>query len=490
MSNPPTSGRPGGPQGARGPNAKARGPNAKARGPNANARGANFTAGPVHSHLIRLSGFMFMGFIAMTLSQLIETVYLGILGTEELAAVSFTCPVVMVLQSVAMGIGIGASSIIARTSGAGDREAVRRLVSHCLILVLVVLLLMAFLGRTYSGAIFQLLGAEGRVLALIKLYADIWFLGFPLFALSMIGTSLIRSVGNAAAPGIVMTTGSVLQVIIGPFFIFGLGPFPEMGIEGAAVAFCISRAISFSLCYYIIIFKEELLTSSLQDIIGSWKSILHVGLPAMATNLIMPVSMGIITRLLAGHGPEVVAGFGVGSRIDQMMVMIVMAVSSSIGPFVGQNWGAEQYERVDMAQSLATRFSLAWGAFAFVFMLLAGEFLVSLINDDPIVVETASWYLVIIPLSIGFMGMTAIASSSFNAIGKPLPPLVISILRMFVVYIPMALLFNHLWGYVGIFIATSVSTVILGVLAWQWNRHSLAKLRRQRETTEATTNPA
>lgn len=427
---------------------------------------------------------MFMGFIAMTVSQLIETIYLGMLGTAELAAVSFTFPLVMVLQSVAMGVGIGASSIIARTSGAGDREAVRRLVSHCLILVVAVVFLMAYLGRTYSAAIFQLLGAEGHVLELIMLYTDIWFLGFPLFALSMIGTSLIRSVGNVAAPGIVMTTGSILQVIISPLFIFGLGPFPEMRIEGAAVGFCISRAISFTLCYYIIIVRESLLTTSLANIIDSWKSILHVGLPAVATNLIMPVSMGIITRLLAGHGPEVVAGFGVGSRIDQMMVMIVMAVSSSIGPFVGQNWGAEQYERIDTAQSLATRFSLAWGAFAFIFMLLFGEFLVSLINDDPLVVETASWYLVIIPLSIGFMGMTAIASSSFNAIGKPLPPLVISILRMFVVYIPMALLFNHLWGYVGIFLATSVSTVILGLLAWQWNRYSLATLRREREATE------
>lgn len=445
------------------------------------ARGANFTEGPVHTHLVRLAGFMLMGFLAMTVSQLIETVYLGKLGTDELAAVSFTFPVVMVLQSVAMGMGVGASSIIARTMGAGDREQVRRLVTHCLILVTSVLIVMAALGRAYSAPIFSLLGAEGHILELIIVYMDIWFLGLPLFALSMIGTGLIRSVGNAAIPGIVMTTGSVLQVVIAPFLIFGLGPFPEMRIEGAALGFAIARALSFCLCYYVIIFREELITRTLSGIVDSWKSILHVGLPAMATNLIMPVSMGIITRLLAGHGPEVVAGFGVGSRIDSMMVMIVMAVASSMGPFVGQNWGGRKFERVDTALSLANRFALAWGVLAFILMLLFGEFLVSLINSDPKVIETAAWYLVIIPLSIGFMGITAIASSCFNAMGKPMPPLVISILRMFVVYIPMAILFNYLWGYVGIFLATAASTVILGSVAWVWNRHVIDSERRQRE---------
>ncbi len=449
------------------------------------SRGANFTDGPVHKHLIRLAGFMFMGFSAMTISQLIETIYLGVLGTDELAAVSFTFPVVMILQSVAMGLGVGASSIIARTMGAGDREQVKRLVTHCLVLVIICVLVLAVLGRLYSAPIFRLLGAEGHILELVILYMDIWFIGFPLFALSMIGTSLIRAVGNAAVPGIVMTVGSVLQVITSPFLIFGWGPFPAMGIEGAALGFGISRALSFMLCYYVLITREGLITRSFDGVLASWKAILHVGLPAMATSLIMPVSMGIITRLLAGHGPAVVAGFGVGSRIDSLMVMIVFAVASSAGPFIGQNWGAQKFERVDTALMLCNRFALAWGLFAFLFMLLFAETLVSLINNDPKVVETAVWYLLIVPLSIGFMGMTAISSSCFNAMGQPLPPLVISILRMFVVYVPMAIAFNFWFGFIGIFLATSISTILLGIVSWYWNRLAIEKSRRARAANAA-----
>lgn len=420
-----------------------------------------------------------MGFSAMTVAQLIEAVYLGHLGTMPLAAVSFTFPVIMVLQSIAMGMGIGASSIVSRTAGAGDRNQVKALVTHTLVLMLGLLVGLAILGRMFSAPIFAVLGAKGEVLHLVIQYMDIWFFGLPLFALSMIGTSLIRAVGNAAAPGIVLMVGSVLQIIIEPLLIFGIGPFPKLGIEGAALGFVIARAGSFSLCYYVLLFREKMLTTTLTGAVASWKSIMHVGIPATATNLIMPVSLGIITRLLASHGATVVAGFGVGSRISSLMVMIVFAVASSTGAFVGQNWGAQQYDRVNKALSFANKFVMAWGVVAFVIMLLFGRMLVSLINDDPTVVEAANWYLVITPLSIGFMGMTAIASSCFNAMGKPIPPLVISIARMFVVYVPLAILFDHLWGYVGIFVATSLSTILLGIVARVWNRQAIAAARSQ-----------
>jgi putative MATE family efflux protein len=434
------------------------------------AAGANFTEGPVHLHIIRLSGFMFVGMSASILASLFETVFIGILGTAELAAVSFTFPVVMLVTGLAMGLGTGASSIIARTMGAGDRDKVRRLASHCLILVIAVILTMAIVCRSYSEPIFKLLGAQPEILPLIVAYMDVWFLGLTLYVTSIVGTFLIRATGSVVMPGLIPAIGASLQVIITPLLIFGMGPLPELGLVGAAWAFVIARTISFSVTLFVITVREKLISLSLDGLITSWRQILHVGLPAAATSLIMPVSMGIITRLLASHGPEVVAGFGVGSRVDALVTMVVMAVSMTTGPFIGQNWGAGKFDRVHNALSLTYRFSILWGLFAFVFMLVAGEYLVTLINDDPTVVETASSFLIIIPLSIGFMGITAIASTCFNALGKPLPPLILSICRMFVVYIPLALLGDYLWGYIGIFIATSATTILMGIVAWYWNK--------------------
>lgn len=430
----------------------------------------NFTDGSVPVHLVKLTAFMLLGMSSFMIASLVETVYIGRLGTMELAAVSFTFPLVMVMQGVAMGLGVGASSVVARTIGAGDVERVQRLVSHCLLLVLLLLCTLAILGYLFCAPLFRLLGARPEVLPEIVSYMDVWLIGLPLFTVSMVGTNLIRAVGNPSVPGYVMTLGSVLQIAIGPFLIFGIGPFPRMGLPGAALAFVIARTISASYCISHLAFGERLIVPRLGGALDSWRQILHVGLPAMATSLINPVSMGIITRLLAGHGAAVVAGFGVGSRVGALVNIIVMALSSSIGPFVGQNWGARQYDRVRGALRLTYQFSLAWGVIAFLFMLLFGARLVALINDDAKVVEVASMYLVIIPLSIGFMGIMAISGSCFNALGKPLPPLVLSINRMIVVYIPLALLFDYLWGYLGIFIATAVATVLMGTIAWQWNR--------------------
>jgi len=447
---------------------------------------SDFTTGPIHTHLIRLTGYMLMGFVSIMTASLMETVYIGIVGTEELAAISFTFPLVMILQGVSMGLSVGASSIVARTMGTGDREKVRRLITHCFMLVMVLILFLAFIAHVYLEPFFMLLGAQPHILPLIVSYMDIWLLGLPFFTVALVGSTLMRAAGDAVTPGYLMTIGSALHVVIAPFFIFGLGSAPEMGLEGAAVGFVLARTVSFCLYTYYIGYRDRLLIASLTGLWSSLRSILHVGLPAIASNLIGPVSMGVITRLLAGHGAEVVAGYGVASRVESMVVMIIIALGMSVAPFVGQNWGAGHYHRVKDALSLSNKFSMLWGVFTFVMMVLFAEVLVSLINDDPLVVKAATAYLVIVPISIGCMGVMMISTQSFNALGKPMPPLVISINQTLLVYIPLAILGNYLWGYTGIFIAMAFTTILMGIVSWYW-LNSVIKTRIDAEERQVDT---
>ena len=308
----------------------------------------------------------------------------------------------------------------------------------------------------------------------------IWLLGMPFFTITLVGMTLMRAMGDAVTPGYLMTIGSGLHIVIAPFFIFGLMGVTEMGLRGAAVSFVIARTISFLSYGYVMVIRDRLLVFRLAGFTTSCRDIAHVGLPAVASNLIAPVSMSVITRLLAGHGAVVVAGFGVASRIESMIQMIIFALSMSLAPFVGQNWGAGYFDRVKVALRLANWFALAWGLFAYAVLFVSAEILVSLINDDPSVVEAAVYYLLIVPLGMGFMGVMANSTSSFNALGKPMPPLVISILQMIVVYIPMALLGDYLWGYVGIFIAGATTVTVLGAISWAWiNREIEAGIARR-----------
>jgi Na+-driven multidrug efflux pump len=329
------------------------------------------------------------------------------------------------------------------------------------------------LGIPGAHAFFVLLGAHGRALDLADQYITIWFIGFVFFATSMVGTALMRSAGNAVMPGVVMTVGSLLQVLLAPFLIFGWIGLPALGIAGAAWAFVMARFISFLLTLHSLAFNERLLRGSLHGWLDSTRQILHVGIPAVASNLVPPLSTGIVTRLLAGFGHAVVAGFSVASRLEAVMSMVVIAVGASVGPFVGQNWGAHRFERVREALRLCNRFCVTWGFASFVLMWACARFLVHLINQEPDVVDAASHYLVIIPLGLGFMGVMGVSSACFNALGKPIPPLALSMLRLIVLLIPLALIGRSLAGYQGVFVATTITSIIVGILAWTWNSRTV-----------------
>lgn len=432
---------------------------------------------------------MLLGFVSFMTASLIEAVYVGQVGTAELAAISFTFPFVMSIQGISMGLGIGAGSVVARAMGSGNRERVRRVVTHSFILVVILQLVTTYVAWLYVEELFALLGAEPHILVLIADYMDIWLIGSPFFAVAFIGSTLMRATGDAVTPGYLMAAGAVLQVVVQPFFIFGIGPVPEMGLGGAAVGFVVSRVLGLFLYMWFVAVRDRLLTPSLEGMMQSWRAVLHVGLPAIASNMITPVSMAITTRLLAGHGAEVVAGFGVASRIESMVMMMVFALSMSIAPFVGQNWGAGHIDRVTGALSLSNRFCMGWGIAAFVALFLAGGPVVGLINDDPKVIEVARVYLVIVPIAMGFMGIMNTATQTFNALGQPIPPLLITLMQTLIVYVPLALLGDHLFGYQGIFAALAATAIVLGVLATWWIYRTIASQssRIRRATAAAQT---
>lgn len=452
-------------------------------------RPKDFTQGPVHLHLINLTGYMMIGLVSVILASLVEAIYIGRIGIDELAAIGFTFPLIMIMQGVSMGLSVGASSVVARCMGIGEQEKAKRLITHCFVLVLLLILTFATIAYFNLDAFFRLLGAGDLVRALAVDYMKVWLFGLPLFTIAIVGSTLMRAMGDAVTPGYLMTIGSGLHIFIAPVFIFGLLGAPEMGLTGAAVSFVLARLISVAMYAYFMVVRDKVFLYSMVGFFTSCRDILHVGFPAVASNLIAPVSMTVITRLLAGHGEIVIAGFGVASRIESMMTMIVWALSMSVAPLVGQNWGAGNFDRVKRTLALANGFVMLWGIAAYIFLLLTADFLVSLINEDPGVVEAAGTYLMIVPISIGVMGVMSNSTATFNALGKPGPPLIISILQMIVVYIPLAMLGDYLFGYIGIFIAGVCTVTLLGIVSLFWVKRQIeVGMHRRTDQVEAAGN--
>ena len=217
---------------------------------------ASFTEGDLSRHLMRLSGYMILGFLAMTLASFVEIFYLGRVGTAAIAAVTFAFPVLMAIGAATRGIGIGIGAVLARAIGAGDRERAAFLTTHGLLLVLVFNIACSVLLVAFAGPLFHLLGAREVVLDLVVSYIRISAIGYPLFGLSMVGTGLMRAIGDPVYPGIVITAGSILQVLVGPFLIFGWLGMPALGVDGAAWSFVIARSASFLIGVYWFCFRN------------------------------------------------------------------------------------------------------------------------------------------------------------------------------------------------------------------------------------------
>lgn len=414
-----------------------------------------------------------MGFLARNLARLAEAAFVGFLGTAQLAAIAFNFPIVMALGAASRGLGIGATSVVARAMGSRDHTHAIFLVSHCMWLTLFFTLLCVAIGLPFAMQLFTTLGATEDVLPYAVEYFFVWMIGLPLFALAMVANALLRATGDPKTPGLLQAFSAVIQIVLTPLLVFGWAGAPDLGVVGAALAHVIAQSVAFLAALYVLVTRDHMVVMTLRGILGSWREILHVGLPAAATNLIGPASTGIITRLLADYGPAVVAGFGIATRVDSIVTMVLISLGGATAPVIGQNWGARLYDRVREALRLSYRFCLAWGAFAGLLMAVIGGPVVALLNDDPEVIEVAAVFFLIVPFSIGFMGMGHVATSSFNALGKPIPPLVLSINRMLVVYVPMAMLGSHLFGYAGIFVATALANVMTGLVAAYWNRFSV-----------------
>ena len=413
-----------------------------------------------------------MGLVTVMGANLIETIYVSLLGTDELAALGFTFPLVMLLQSMTMGLGVGASSVVARKIGADEWVQATSIISHSLLITVIFVGIVSLLVSSTLSQIFDLLGAEKNIKSMALEFMEVWFYGLPFFAVAMVGTSLMRAAGDVATPGYLMAAGSFLQVLFGPALIFGFSEWDGFGLKGAAIAFIVARTTTFLFVIYFLN-KNKFLVSSLDDFWLSTREVFHVGLPAIASNLIGPLSMTFITRLVAGYGSAAVAGFSLASRIETMLAMVVWAISMSVGPFVGQNWGARKFERVWKAVSLANIYAVSWGALSYVVLFLTSPLVINTVTDELAVADAALTYLLIVPIGMGLMGISANASNSFNALGKPVPPLVMSVVQMLVLTIPLAILGNFFLGFPGIFIGGVFAMLISATVIHIWLRRAL-----------------
>ncbi len=422
--------------------------------------------------LFRLTVPMIWGLFSIVSFHLVDTYFVAQLGTVKLAAISFTFPVVMIVGCVALGLGIGVSSAISRAIGQGNHLRVQRLASDGLLLACLTVAVLAIVGLLTIGPLFRALGAEPQVIPLIRKYMEIWYLGVVFVVIPMVGNSALRALGDVKIPALIMTIAALLNIVLDRFLIFDLSGQPWLGLRGAAIATVIARFTTMIAALAVLHYRERLLILArpkAKAILQSWRAIIHVGLPAAGTNLAAPLSLAIITFLMASFGNEAVAAFGVASKIEAFSLLVVAAFAAIMAPFVGQNSGAGRYDRVRKSLKYGFAFSLLWGASVAIGLAIFAEPLVRLFDKNAEVVSVARTYLLIVPVSYAARGIIMIACSAFNGLGKPLSSTIINLSRTILLFLPLAYLGRWLLGYSGVFIAASVCNIFVGLGAILWS---------------------
>lgn len=431
----------------------------------------DLTQGAITPLLIKLTWPMVFGLLGMVAFNLADTYFIGKVGVEELAAMGFTFPVVMVVSSLALGVGIGTSSLISRSIVTESRQTLRHYATEALMLGLLVILILVIIGQLTIKPLFRTLGASENIIPLIHDYMSIWYWGMIFVVVPMVGNNIIRATGDTFTPGMFMTISAIMNIVLDPFLILGYGPFPAMSMKGAALATVAGRGVGLVLTLIVLIKREKTLTvylPNIQEIIKTWRKILYIAGPATASVLITPLSMGIVTRIIAKFGEEAVAAFGVVSRMEMFSLILVNALGSVMIIFAGQNWGRQKLPRLIKGFNIGTVFALVWGMLLFIVAQIWAESIASVFSDNSRVIEITANYLLIVSFSYGFQGILMVGVNMFNGINKPLPSAGITALRMFGLYVPLAWLASVYWNLNGVFWSAFFANIVVGTLTFSW----------------------
>ncbi|MEM9501406.1 MAG: MATE family efflux transporter [Pseudomonadota bacterium] len=431
---------------------------------------AKLVHGSIPNHLVGQTLPMIVGVAAIMSIGLVDAYFIGQLGWDALAAISFIFPISVALSSLGVGVMVGINSVVARAIGEGNDEKAARRANLGIVFAVICGLLMGLVLYATIDPLFRLMNANERMMELIKLYMEPFALGFPLILAIMGLNGVLRGQGEARKTSYVSITYAVANWILDPFLITGAFGFEGYGIAGAAYATIIGWAVGVVMAVILVRSSAVPINPALMfrgHIIEPMGAILRVGLPAAFSNAINPIGLSILTAVVALQGDAAVAGFGAAGRLQSFAVVPLLALSGSIGAIVGQNWGAKEYDRAHEAALYAGGFCIVWGLGIAVAMVAAGDWFADIFTEDPAVIAEFKLYLKIAAWGYAGFGLLIVANGILNAVDRASLALMQSVLRVFLVMLPFAWLLHADWGSSAVYaaeLAANLFGAVTGIL--------------------------
>ncbi len=449
--------------------------------------------GEILPTLLKLSVPAIIAFTFHTTFNFVDRLFVSRLGPVELGALGMAFTVQSILIAIGSGTGIGASSLIARFIGAGKKDKANNAAEHCLLIILGLSVFFTILGPFLTRPLFVLLGASEQMIPFILSYINIILYGSFLQFFAMIGNGILRGEGNTVTPMQVMILGTLVNIVLDPLLIFGIGPLPALGVQGAAIATVIGRAASCILLAVSLFGKKNMVVLNMKvfryegSIVGG---IFAVGGPTIVGQLSNSLGLSLLFILLRPYGDMAKSAFTLGFTYQQVAILPIVGIAQGTLTMIGQNFGAKKFQRVKSVVQKSLLFCMGiMSVFALVMILGRGS-LVRVFSDVAEVIRIGRTMLLIFAVGFPFLAARFILSSFFQGLGKGFTAFVINFSYIILFALPLALLLSRLLGIEGIWSALVLGNLLSSVLGAVWAVASGRRMVSDTVETAAQRKPA
>ncbi|MGD9116604.1 MAG: MATE family efflux transporter [Dehalococcoidia bacterium] len=434
---------------------------------------------PLGRLLLRLSLPSMAATITLSLYNIVDTFWVAKLGHEAIAALTVIFPYQILIAAMGVGSGIGVAALVSRRFGERNPEATNHVAGQTFTIALFWGLLFMLAVVFFSNSLLTAFGATPDIMYYGRQYLDVVVFGAPQIIFALVVSSLIRGSGDAVKPMIIMISASVVNIILDPLMILGLGPFPEMGVRGAALATVIGQSVGACLALIFLLGRKTAYRvglGHLKPVLGIIKDIYHVGAPSTILQVTESLSFILFNTVVSAFGSVAIAAVGLVVRIADLAFMPVFGLSDGLLPIVGFNFGAGYFKRLWKAVKIA---SLGISALLGVGVLLIEGLapqIVGIFSSDPelLLVTVPSMRIMLSAMLLG--GPTVMFVTTFQGLSKGTVALVLSLVRQLVFFVPLLFLLRHLMGLNGVWLSMPFSDtlgfcVAFAVVYRQYRRH-------------------
>ncbi len=427
------------------------------------AEQAKFLTGSPLRHVVVMSATSSLGLMAVFIVDLVDMIFISMLGKEELAAaIGYAGSILFLTTSVSIAMAIAAGAIVARALGAGDAERAREAATHAMFLGFLLAVAVAILVWLNIVPLARLMGASGVTLDLSVSYLSIIIPSMPILMLAMAAGAVLRAHGDAKRAMWSTLAGGLVNAVLDPILIFGMG----LELQGAAIASVLARiTIAAVAIWPLIRVHRGLSPLKATEVINDVPPVWQIAFPALLTNLATPFGAAYVTRSMAAFGEEAVAGAAIIGRLTPVAFALIFALSGAIGPIIGQNFGASRIDRVRQTVREGLIFTAIYVLFASAVLFVLRAPIADLFSAEGLSRDLVFLFCGPLALSWFFTGILFVGNAGFNNLGHPFYSTWVNWGRNTLGTVPPVILGAYLFGAPGVLIGQAAGALIFAAIS-------------------------